>query len=429
MGAGLRVAVFGLGGFAGAHHDAVRRLEADGELRLVATCDPAPDAFRERCAALEFRRRKVRVFRDWRELLAQCGGQLDLVTIPTPVPLHAPMHRACVEGGIPVYLEKPPTLALAELDAMIATDRAARRATQVGFNFIIDPLRWALKRRLLAGEFGRFERVSVLGLWPRGTAYYGRAAWPGRLAMDGRLVLDSPMGNAMAHYVHNALFWAGPRLEAWAEVRAVAAELYRAHAIEGVDTAFVRAELADGVELRLAMSHACAHGDVLEERIACSAAEILYRPDPAAPGGWEARITWRDGRESMLRQPALPWLDENLRLYAAYLRGEAARPLTRLEDSRPFVLLNGLAYVAAPRIRAVGGRHVARVPGRGGGNEFVEIGGLAAAARAFAEGGLFPAAARVPWAVPGGRAEVADIGRLETCVRQQAWGRGRTTSG
>ena len=48
----LRVAIIGMGGFAGSHHDVVERLEASGEYRLIATCDPAMDRFAGRMAAV-----------------------------------------------------------------------------------------------------------------------------------------------------------------------------------------------------------------------------------------------------------------------------------------------------------------------------------------------------------------------------------------
>jgi hypothetical protein len=148
---------------------------------------------------------------------AECG-ELEVVTVPTPIPLHAPMHRACVERGLACYLEKPPTLYHAELDEMLAVEARAARQTQVAFNFIVEDSRQALKRRILAGEFGRVLRAGSHGHWPRPTTYFTRSAWAGRLFLGGRPVLDSCIGNAMAHYVHSLLFWCGDSaLLSWAE--------------------------------------------------------------------------------------------------------------------------------------------------------------------------------------------------------------------
>ena len=99
MSATLGVGVIGMGGFAGAHHNVVRALEIAGECRLICACDPRMDSFVDRCRELDFAARGVKLFHDYERMLDECRGELDVVTIPTPVPLHAPMHRACVERG------------------------------------------------------------------------------------------------------------------------------------------------------------------------------------------------------------------------------------------------------------------------------------------------------------------------------------------
>ena len=181
----LRIGIIGMGGFAGVHHDTVAALEAEGVFRLVAACDPALDAFQARMDTLRFKERGVRVFTDYRDLLDACAGALDLVTIPTPIPLHAPMHRAAVEHGLAVYLEKPPTLDARELEGMIAVDAGGRFRTNVGFNFIVEPERQALKQRVVDGEFGAVQRVTAYALWPRNAALVGgRGACRGR-GVDG----------------------------------------------------------------------------------------------------------------------------------------------------------------------------------------------------------------------------------------------------
>jgi predicted dehydrogenase len=418
----LRVAVIGMGGFAGVHHDAVLKLEAEGACRLLCTCDPQMAAFAARQAALRFPERGVRLFADYRDMLAACRADLDVVTVPTPVPLHAPMHQAAVEAGLAVYLEKPPTLDWAELDRMLAVEARARRLTNVGFNFIIEPARQALKRRLAAGEFGAVRRVTVRCRWPRGTSYYGRAAWAGRLLLEGRLVLDSCLGNATAHYVHNALFWCGREPWTWGEVAEVEAELFRAHAIQGADTFFVRARTADGIEVRLALSHACAGAHETEERVVCEKATLYYgwgRPNAQGQPQpfW---VDWADGRTEAPTMPDLANPLGNLRAYFAYLRGETDRPLTRLVDSRPFVHLNDLAYLAAGRIVPVPECALARSTSPDGKDRFVQIIDLDAAQAQFIAGGLMLTEQGFAWAAPGGRATPADLPYFDTVIRAMA---------
>lgn len=402
-----------MGGFAATHHDVVANLEASGEYRLVATCDPAMDRFAERQQTLRFAERGVRLFTDYLALLEACRTDLDVVTIPTPIPLHAPMHRAVVERGLAVYLEKPPTLDHAELERMIAVDAGARHQTVVGFNFIIEPERQTLKRRLTAGEFGRVQTVTAHALWPRNAAYFTRADWAGRLQKEGRLVLDSCIGNAMAHQVHNALFWCGVNApQAWGDIESVEAELYRAHAIEGLDTAFIAAATRQGVALRIGMTHACQARLEHEERVVCERAVIRFHIYNTGPNRALYSVTWNDGHVETGGPVERDLPRENFRAYAAYLRGETDRPATRLVDSRPFVHLNNLAYIASRSITTIRPPQVQ--PAADG---FLEVAGLSEAIDEFVATGKFPSAQKRPWAVPGGTATPEDLPALDNVVR------------
>jgi predicted dehydrogenase len=402
-----------MGGFAAEHHNVLMRLRSGGEIGLVCSCDPRMDTFADRQKDLLFSERGVRLFTDYRDMLDTCRSDLDVVTIPTPIPLHAPMHQACVERGLAVYLEKPPTLDHAELERMIDVDSRAARETVVGFNFIVEHERRALKRRLAAGEFGRVQRVDVYALWPRNATYFARADWAGRLMKDGRLVLDSCIGNAMAHQVHNALFWCGAHDPwAWGEIEAVQAELYRAHRIEGLDTAFVAALTRQNVALRVAMSHACQGTASQEECITCDRAVIRYHSYKSGTTPALYTITWTDGRVETADRSSSNLLDANFLAYAAYVRGDAERPMTRLVDSRPFVHLNNLAYIAARRITTVPARYVQ--PAADG---YLSVEGLPQAIAEFISNGRLPSTQSRPWAVPGGSATTKDLPALLDVVK------------
>ncbi len=405
MAEAIRAGIIGMGGFAGHHHDAVKRLEEEGECKLICGCDPNPGAFEDRMREWDLSGRSVAVFDDYRDMLEACHERLDLVTIPTPVPLHAPMHRACVQKGLPVYLEKPPTLDYTELDEMLAVEERAAKLTNVGFNFIIDSRRQRLKRRMLDGEFGAVRQVCFCGLWPRPVSYYQRSPWAGRLMLDGQLVLDSCMGNAMAHYVHNVLFWAGSgELSSWGEVSEVTAELYRAHDIQGVDTVFVTAKTTGGPNLQMALSHACDGESRNPEWVVCDDAVIRYTT------GRPYTIERKDGRTETGESDPHVGLYDNLLAYLAYLRGDADRPITRLADSRPFVHCCDLAYVAAQRITTVASSYVTRA------GESVAIKGIEDIVDEFFRTGSMPSEQRVGWARPGGTASVSELPRLRETV-------------
>lgn len=341
----IRIGIIGMGGFAAWHHNVVARLEERGLAKLVCTCDPEPDRFTSERQSWRLDARGVCVFTNYRQMLDACHRDLDLLVVPTPINLHHEMHRAGVELGIPVYLEKPPTLDYLELEDMITHDRLARKSSLVGFNFIIEKPRQALKQRILAGEFGAVTGATLMAQWPRPADYFRRNTWAGRLQMDGRVVLDSCFGNANAHFVHNMLFWVGgPDLYSWAQISAVRAELYRAHAIEGADTFFVEADTACGATMRFAITHACAGQTLHCEKVICEKAEIRYIV------GQHAEIRWLDGRTERIDIGTFDGLMDNHLAYHRYLRGELDRPATTLNDSRPFVALNDLAHISSGHI-------------------------------------------------------------------------------
>jgi predicted dehydrogenase len=410
----LRIGIVGMGGFAGSHHNTVARLEERGIVRLICTCDPRAEHFAAEREAWRFAQRGVRVFADYRAMLEACHADLDYVAIPTPILLHAEMHEAITAYGIPAYVEKPPTLDYAELDRMVVGDARARKSSLVGFNYIVEKSRLALKERLLAGDFGAIRGGTLSALWPRPSSYFTRNDWSGRLLSQGRIVLDSCFGNAMAHFVHNMLFWTGtPGLFSWAEVAAVRAELYRAHAIEGADTFFVEADLASGCTLRFALSHACAGPSSNSETVICEKAILRY-----VVGG-QVEVSWKDGRVERISSGPFDGLEENHLEYCRYLRGEAPRPATTLSDSRPFVVLNDLAHVSSGKIHPIPAHLVAHALEEKEQKDYITVAGLSKVVENFLGRGIWPGYAG--WRRDNGEVVTpADLGRFHDTVRAMA---------
>lgn len=406
----VRVGIIGMTGFAGSHHGAVRELEKEGVCQLVCTSTRNPDACRDRADRLEFAARGVRLYDDYIRMLDEHRDRLEVVIIPSAVPLHAEMHKACVERGLPAYLEKPPTLSHAEFQDMVSVEAAAQKLTNVGFNYIVQGGRQALKRRLVSGEFGRVRKVSFSGLWPRARSYYDRTFWAGRLMYDGRLVLDSPMGNAMAHHAHNVLFWAGVASPwSWAEAGRVEAELYRANDIEGPDTIFVKAATTDGVDLRLALSHACTGDHRDWERIICD--DALLHCDPRS--SWKVS---RDDGTTETGELGSSDVPANLAAYFDYVRGKVDRPMTTLDDSGAFVRLYDAVVIAGRAIHEIPEPSAQTLPAPNGESTVRAVQNIDTVFERFFSDDLFPSQQGLSWAGKGGAATPRDLERLPDVV-------------
>jgi len=341
-----KVAVAGIGGFAASHHAALYELESERRLRVDATCDPRERDLGEWKERFNFSGRGISVFDDFAAMLE--AASYDWISLATPITLHSPMHAAAVNRGLSCYLEKPPTLDPAELERMIVTDSRARRQTQVGFAYVYEPERLRLKERMLGGEFGTLMRVCVRGSSRRTLSYYRRNDWAGRLKVDDTLVLDSCLGNAMAHHIHNVLFFAGfGQIDSWGACHRVEARLFRANPIDGADTVFLRGELEGAIEIRIALTHACETPLVMEESLICQKASIYLGSQQ------QIRIRYVDGSQEVIPITNRNYLKENLRIFGEYVSGAPHQLLGTLIHCRPFVQLNALAYMSTGQIYPV----------------------------------------------------------------------------
>jgi len=148
----------------------------------------------------------------------------------------------------------------------------------IGYQWSFSSAIQALKRDLLAGRYGRPLRLATLCAWPRDMAYYRRNSWAGRLrdAASGAWVLDSPANNAMAHFLHNALFLLGPEVHLSAVPASVTSELARAYPIESADTAACRVLADNGCEVLFLASHVTEHAIQPCFRLECEDGLIVY---------------------------------------------------------------------------------------------------------------------------------------------------------
>lgn len=134
-------------GFAAAQR--VFELPCDVELHTIA--DITPDAAEAARRALGFRHATA----DWRTLIDDPA--IDIIDITAPNALHKEMALAAIAAGKHVYCEKP--LAPLAADAREMADAAEAKGvkTQVGFNYLCNPILGLAREMIAAGELGEIR--------------------------------------------------------------------------------------------------------------------------------------------------------------------------------------------------------------------------------------------------------------------------------
>jgi myo-inositol 2-dehydrogenase/D-chiro-inositol 1-dehydrogenase len=151
----MRFAIIGAGRIGTVH---ARSVAAHPEAQLVLVCDPVGDAAATLAAA-----HGARWTKDVDEVFA---ADVDAVIVGSPTPFHVDQIIAAVEAGKAVLAEKPVDLDLARADECLAAvaDRADR--VMLGFNRRFDPGFAEVKARLVAGEVGELEQLTIISRDP-----------------------------------------------------------------------------------------------------------------------------------------------------------------------------------------------------------------------------------------------------------------------
>ena len=247
----IRIALVGIGGYGAGYAQELLGNSADRGVQLVAGIDPAP----ERCRVLpDLHRARIPIFPDLQDFCMQ--DRADLIIISSPIHMHAPQTCLALAHGANVLCEKPVCAVIQDARQMVEAERQSGKFVAIGYQLSYTPVIHELKRDILRGDFGKPKQLKTRILWPRTAFYYHRNRWAGRIKSDsGEWVLDSPANNAMAHYLHNALYILGKTPATSARPISVQAELYRANPIENYDAAALRVVTEGNVEVLFYAAH------------------------------------------------------------------------------------------------------------------------------------------------------------------------------
>lgn len=127
----LRAGIVGCGGISRSHATAYANLK---DVELVALCDIQPAALNARADEYAVSNR----YTDFQEMFEK--ETLDVVSVCTHAPLHAPVAIAAAEAGINVLSEKPLSTDLETADQMIAACKAAGVRLAVSHQYRFTPL-------------------------------------------------------------------------------------------------------------------------------------------------------------------------------------------------------------------------------------------------------------------------------------------------
>lgn len=381
------IAIAGIEGFGLAHVRRIAELARAGKLRCVAFADPGANPTGESYTLLESLG-AVR-YPDDATLLAE-RPDVEGIVLATPLALHKPMAIRALRTGRHVLVEKPPSVAVQDIDEMAEAAAAAGKICAVNFqNTSGRAFRRALEL-LRGGAIGRARRIVGVGMWKRTDRYYSRNDWAGKLTLNGQLVLDGTLMNPFAHLLQNALLL-GEAAEA--EPAELQAELYRAHDIEGDDTSCLRLRTSDGGPDICLYTTLCHAGNAVPFLEATGDEGVLRwdyanRLELRAADG--ATTSYDGGEEVLLDNMYLNWIDS---------AAGRATPYCAIDGCRPFLSAVNGALLSSGAVHPIPEQAIERRDEDG--DRATSVPGLPELFRTAAERGALLSELGVPWAVPG----------------------------
>jgi predicted dehydrogenase len=151
----LRIGLIGSGFMGKAHAfgytTAARVFDLPYEVELRTLADINDEAATKAAAALGF----SHATSDWRELAAD--PDIDVVNITAPNALHKEMALAAIAAGKHVYCEKPLAPLAADAREMAEAAEKADVRTQVGFNYLGNPMIELARDMIASGELGEIR--------------------------------------------------------------------------------------------------------------------------------------------------------------------------------------------------------------------------------------------------------------------------------
>ena len=248
----LNTVLVGAGGYGQTYVDLL--LNGDDEMKKYLRFYAVVDPYAKNSGFYDRFKDIVPVYDKLEDFFAEHSA--DLTIISSPIYLHFNQCMTALDNGSHVLCEKPLVPTLEQFDLLEKKIQSSGKTISVGFQWCYSEVMLGLKRRILAGEFGKPVCLKSFVSWPRNWQYYARGGgWAGKVKTpDGEPVHDSVASNATAHYIQNMLFLLGDTIEESADLSDISVECYRANNIESFDTIAFSGK-ANGADIFYAASH------------------------------------------------------------------------------------------------------------------------------------------------------------------------------
>jgi len=151
---------------------------------------------------------------NWRDLIND--PSIDVVSITTPNVLHKEMALAAIAAGKHVHCEKPLSPTLKDSEEMLKAAETKGVTTQVGFNYIKNPMLKVARAMIAAGELG--EITGFRGIHAEDYMHDPANPWTWRIDPSGGPGVIADLGS---HIIGMARFLLGPIASVNADVETV----------------------------------------------------------------------------------------------------------------------------------------------------------------------------------------------------------------
>ena len=94
------------------------------------------------------------------------SGEVDAVVVASPTPTHIDLISAAIDAGVHVLCEKPIDLDIARVESLRAKANASKINIALGFNRRFDQQFAEIHERMIAGEIGNLEQLTIISRDP-----------------------------------------------------------------------------------------------------------------------------------------------------------------------------------------------------------------------------------------------------------------------